>query len=143
MSRWAGVKGLPEAGPRRLWGMHAVILGASPDPAKFGNKAVRAFARAGWSVTPVNPGAAPVDGHPAVASLAEAPPRADVVTVYLPPRVGVTLADEIAAAAPKEVWLNPGADAPEVVAALQARGLKTRELCSIVELGYSPAMFPG
>ncbi|MBS0657157.1 MAG: CoA-binding protein [Verrucomicrobia bacterium] len=123
--------------------MHAIVLGASTDSAKFGNKAVRAFLQAGWTVTPVNPNAEPVAGLPAVARLGQLEPgTAAVLSVYLPPRVTVSLADEIAAVAPGEVWLNPGADAPEVVEALQQRGLRTRELCSIVELGYVPAMFP-
>lgn len=123
--------------------MHAIVLGASTDPAKFGHKAVRAFTQAGWIVTPVNPAAESVVGIPAIARLSQLEPgTASVISVYLPPKVTLQLADEIAAAAPAEVWLNPGADDPEVVAALQRRGLKTRELCSIVELGYSPGMFP-
>lgn len=123
--------------------MHAIVLGASTDPAKFGHKAVRAFLQAGWNVTPVNPAAEPIVGLPAVARLGQIEPgSAAVLSVYVPPKVTLALADEIAAVAPAEVWLNPGADAPEVVEALQQRGLRTRELCSIVELGYSPAMFP-
>lgn len=31
------------------------IVGASADRAKFGNKAVRAYAEEGWEVWPVNP----------------------------------------------------------------------------------------
>ena len=31
------------------------VVGASADPAKYGNMAVRAWQEAGWTVYPVNP----------------------------------------------------------------------------------------
>src|SRR5438034_531263 len=46
--------------------------------------------------------------------------RLDRVTVYLPPERALPLLPEIARKPADEVWFNPGADAPEVVA--QARG---------------------
>ena len=67
--------------------------------------------------------------------------HADVLSVYLPPRISLGLVGDIAAARPREVWLNPGADAPEVVAALVAEGLSVRQQCSIIELGFSPSLF--
>ncbi len=122
--------------------MRAIVLGASEDHAKFGNKAVRAFTRAGWEVVPVHPTAGRVDRWEARSSLAALTPGGDVLSIYLPPRVTLGLVDEIARVAPQEVWVNPGADAPEVIAALRAKNLRVRPLCSIVELGFSPAEFP-
>ena len=49
------------------------ILGASADRSKFGNKAVRAFQRAGWHVYPVNPAGGEVEGLPCYPSLADVP----------------------------------------------------------------------
>lgn len=119
------------------------ILGASADRSKFGNKAVRAFQRAGWQVYPVNPAGGEVEGLPVYKSLAETPGPADVVSVYLRPAITMALLPEIAAYAPKQVFLNPGADAVEVVMAAREHGLNPVLCCSIVELGFAPSQFPG
>lgn len=132
--------------PIALPTMTAAILGASADRSKFGNKAVRAFVRAGHEVFPVNPNEGEVEGLPTQATIGDAALTAggslDVASIYLPPRVTLEIVPQIAAAAPREVWLNPGADDPAVVQALEAAGLRVRCLCSIIEVGFSPGQFP-
>ena len=39
------------------------------------------------------------------------------------------------------VWLNPGADGPDVVAKARALGLDTRVACSIIGVGDSPGRY--
>jgi predicted CoA-binding protein len=118
------------------------VLGASPDRRKFGNKSLRAHRAAGYTVYPVTPSATAVEGEPAFRSLADVPAGPiDRVTVYLPPPVGLRVLPEIAARAPGEVWFNPGADAPEVLAEARRLGLNVVAGCSIVDLGLSPAAF--
>ncbi len=103
------------------------VVGASRDRSKFGNKSVRAHLRAGYEVFPVNPHETEIEGLKAYRSLADVPvPRLDRVTVYVPPENGVGLMDEIALKGADEVWLNPGADAPEVVARRLGPGLERR-----------------
>ena len=119
------------------------ILGASANRAKFGNKAVRAFQRAGWRVHPVNPHTSAVEGLATFGSVENLPERVDVLSIYLPPAVAMRLVDEIADAQPGAVWLNPGADAPDVVEALERVALPVICQCSIVALGLSPSDFPG
>jgi predicted CoA-binding protein len=41
----------------------------------------------------------------------------------------------------EELWLNPGAESDELVAAAEAAGLKVLVACSIVALGTSPDAF--
>jgi uncharacterized protein len=118
------------------------ILGASANRAKFGNKAVRAFQRAGWRVHPVNPNESSVEGIAAFASVEDLPERVDVLSIYLPPAVSMTLVDDIADAQPRQIWLNPGADAPEIVEALEREALPVVCQCSISALGLSPSDFP-
>jgi predicted CoA-binding protein len=119
------------------------VVGAGPDRRKFGNKSVRAHAAAGFTVFPVHPTAETVEGHPAYRSVADIPvDRLDRVTVYLPPHVGLTVLPAIASKNPGEVWLNPGADSPEVLAEARRLGLNVITGCSIVDLGLSPAAFP-
>ncbi len=119
------------------------ILGASGDRRKFGNKAVRAFTAAGWQVFPINPNEATVEGLTAYPSVDQAPTgKLDVVSLYVPPQVGVKLLPALAARQPGELWVNPGAGSPELVTTANGLGLTVRSLCSILALGLSPGDFP-
>lgn len=117
------------------------VLGASADRRKFGNKSVRAHHHAGWRVVPVNPRAAGgrIEGHAAVATLAQAGP-VDRVTVYLPPPLTATLLDEMSATG-AEVYFNPGSADRRVLELAREKGVRVLDACSIVELGLSPAQF--
>lgn len=118
------------------------VLGASRDRGKYGNKSVRAHVRAGWQVFPINPRADEIEGLRAYHSLKDLPVQAlDRVSVYLPPEIGITLLDEIAARRPREVWLNPGSESDDLLAAAERLGLPVICACSIVDVGSSPAMF--
>jgi hypothetical protein len=64
-----------------------------------------------------------------------------MATVYVRPEIGVRVMDEIARKGIPEVWLNPGADAPEVVARAVELGLNTIQACSIIGIGEVPARF--
>jgi len=120
------------------------ILGASADRAKFGNKSVRAHARAGYEVYPVNPSGGEIEGLPVSRSLADIPAeRLDRVSVYLWPEIGLAVLPEIAAkAVGAEVWFNPGSANPALLAKARELGLNAIAACSIVDLGLSPSQFP-
>lgn len=119
------------------------VIGAGPERRKFGNKSVRAHLHAGYTVYPVHPTAATVEELTAYRSVKDVPVETlDRVTVYLPPAVGMTVLADIAAKSPGEVWFNPGADGPEVLAEAKRLGLNAIAACSIVDLGLSPRMFP-
>ena len=115
-----------------------VVLGASADRAKFGNKAVRAYAQRGFDVYPVNLKESVIEGHAVFKSLRDVPVRPDLVSVYLPPATLLGLLPEIAAKGCDELWLNPGSDSPEVVEKARSMGLNVVQACSIVDLGISP-----
>lgn len=119
------------------------ILGASADRSKFGNKAVRAFVARGYTVYPVNPKGGEVEGLRAYQSLAEIPAdvKLDRISVYLPPAIGLKTLPEIAARGTSELWLNPGSESDELVAAAEAQGLNVIQACSIVAIGMSPHDF--
>ncbi len=119
------------------------ILGASTDRTKFGNKSVRAHLQQGYTVYPVNPKATEIEGLPAFKSLAEIPPgKLDRISVYLPPHIGLAVLPEIAARGCNELWLNPGSDSDELVAAAGKLGLNVVQACSIVDVGMSPSQLP-
>lgn len=118
------------------------IIGASTDRRKYGNKAVRAFVDGGWTVYPVNPKEAEVEGVKAYASIADVPEPIDRVSMYVPPAVGMTMLDAIAAKEPGEVYFNPGSESDEVLEAASAKGLTPIAACSIVNIGRTPAQYP-
>lgn len=120
----------------------AAIIGASADRKKFGNKAVRAFRERGYQVFPVNPKAPEIEGLAAYPTISAIPVRPDLVSIYLPPSLVLGVLAGVAVRGCDELWLNPGADAPEVVAEAQRLGLKVIQACSIVGLGLSPRQFP-
>ena len=115
------------------------VIGASSNRNKFGNKALRAFANRGYTVIPINPREAEVEGHRTYSSVLDVPGDIDLATMYVPPRTGVRVLDDLAKKGIHAVWLNPGADGSEVVTRAQELGLRTRQLCSILAIGESPS----
>lgn len=115
------------------------ILGASRNRSKYGNRAVRAYLKQGYTVYPVHPSATSIEGQPAYRSVADIPEaELDRISIYLPPAIGAAVLDEVARKPAKEVWLNPGADGPDVVRKARALGLNIVTGCSIVDIGVSP-----
>src|SRR5260370_611703 len=108
------------------------VIGASADRAKFGNKSVRAHARAGYHVYPINPRETEIEGFPVFRSIRDLPAgRIDRVSLYLPQRPALAELDELTAREVGEVSSNPGADPPDVVAKARQLGLNAVVGCSI------------
>jgi predicted CoA-binding protein len=117
------------------------VIGASNDRNKFGNKAVRAYLKHGYTVIPINPHEATIEGLKSYPSVLDVPGPIDMATVYVPPAVGETIVEELARKGVAEVWLNPGADDDAVVARARALDLHPIVACSIVGIGENPARF--
>ncbi len=118
-----------------------VIVGASKDRTKYGNKAVRAFLQGGWTVYPVNKTETEIEGLTVYRRIADIPGPVDRISLYVPPEVGINFLDEIVTKNPAELFLNPGSDSPLLVAAAEERGLHPVLACSIVNIGLRPDMF--
>jgi len=114
------------------------ILGASADRSKFGNKAVRAFLQQGFTVYPVNPKEAEIEGVKCFRTISEIPVRLQMVSVYLPPSILLKVLPEIAAKGCDELWLNPGTESDEILSEAERLGLNVVQACSIVGVGVSP-----
>jgi predicted CoA-binding protein len=114
------------------------VIGASSDRTKFGNKAVRAFARQGYAVVPIHPREEQIEGLKAYKSVLDVPGAIDMATMYVARAVGMQVIEEVAQKGIPEVWLNPGADSPEVADRARELGLRTVVACSILGVGESP-----
>jgi predicted CoA-binding protein len=115
------------------------VIGASSTRQKFGNKAVRAYLRQGWTVYPVNPTETTVEGLKVYPTIADIPGAVDRVSMYVPASVGITLLDAIKAKAPTaELFLNPGSESDALIDRAAALGLETIQACAIVDIGERP-----
>src|SRR5262245_7365568 len=117
----------------------AVVLGASSDHTKFGNKAVRAYQQDGYEVYPVNLKETEIEGLKVYHSIRDVPVRTNVVSVYLPPLATFKALHDIAAKGCDELWLNPGTESDEVLEEAARLKLNVIQACSIVALGISPS----
>lgn len=117
------------------------VIGASSNRNKYGNKALRAFAKQGYAVIPINPNESEVEGYRTYASVLDVPGAIDMATLYVQPDVGVRVIEELAQKQIPEVWLNPGADDPAVVRRARELGVHTIQACSIIGIGESPARY--
>ncbi|MBI5884529.1 CoA-binding protein [archaeon] len=118
-----------------------IIVGASADRQKFGNKAVRAYRQSGWKVYPVNPHETEIEGLKCFAKATDVPVKTDLASIYLPPSIGLTIVDDLKAKGIKHAYLNPGSESPELVEALQKAGIEPWLACSILAIGLDPKNF--
>lgn len=112
------------------------IVGASTKPDRYSHQAVVKYRDRGWTVWPVHPSKQPVAGLTTYATVADLPGKPDIVCMYVNPQTGVEMLDQIVAAQPRMLWLNPGADGDPIAAQARARGLRVVEGCTLVALGY-------
>jgi len=114
------------------------VIGASSDRRKFGNRAVRAFQQQGYTVVPINPHEAEVEGLKAYASVLDVPGPVDMASLYVPPEIGERLIEEIARKGIAEVWVNPGAESDALIARARALEIQPIVACGIVAIGQNP-----
>jgi predicted CoA-binding protein len=110
------------------------VIGASQNRRKFGNIAVRAFRRQGYTVVPINPHETEIEGERAWPDVLSYPGPIDEATIYLPADASLQVLDGLAAKGIRRVWFNPGADAPVVVDRARSLGLEPVVACSIMSM---------
>jgi uncharacterized protein len=114
------------------------VIGASSNRNKFGNRALRAYKEQGYTVVPIHPHQAEVEGLKAYKSVLDVPGPIDMASFYVPPEVGLRVIDEVARKGIPEVWLNPGADSDALIARAKALHIQPIVACSIVAIGENP-----
>ena len=114
------------------------VVGASPRRHKYGNKVLRCYQQNGRRVIPVNPREQEVEGVACVASVLDLPDEVQSISVITPPPVTERVVDEAIRKGIKHVWMQPGAESDQAVAACQAAGINVIAdgSCVLVVLGY-------
>lgn len=114
------------------------VIGASSDRRKFGNRAVRAFARQGYTVVPINPHESQIEGLKAYASVLDVNGQIEMATFYVPPDIGLRVMPEVARKEIREVWLNPGAESDALIRLARSLDIEPIVACSIIGIGENP-----
>jgi len=115
------------------------IIGAVTDRERYSNKAVRAYKAKGYDVFPVSLRDAEIEGLKAYRSIGDLPGNVDAASLYVNPKTGIQLLDDIASKGVKLLFINPGAESDELVTKARKLGLNPILACSIVSIGMDPA----
>jgi uncharacterized protein len=99
------------------------LVGMSRSGRGFGNYARTALAKQGYRVYPVHPSADAIEGHRCYRRFDDLPERIDAVLVVVPPEEAVIVVREAAAAGIHHVWLQQGAESPQVLEACREAGV--------------------
>ena len=113
---------------------NVAVLGASPKPERYANMAIRQLKQNGYRPIPVNPAFEEIEGlecHPKLAAIDE---PVHTITLYLGEARSTPLIDEIVAANPKRIILNPGAENDALSEAASSAGIEVVEGCTLVML---------
>jgi predicted CoA-binding protein len=114
------------------------VVGASPRRHKYGNKVLRCYQQNGRRVIPVNPRETVIEGATCVATVLDLPDDVQSISVITPPPVTERVVDEAIRKGIKHVWMQPGAESDQAVAACEAAGINVIAdgSCLLVVLGY-------
>lgn len=112
-----------------------VVLGASSNPERYSNMAIRELRSRGHRVIPVHPQESRIEGLPVVADLAGlAGEKIDTVTLYLRPSLSAPLAAALVALHPRRVIFNPGTESAALEKILTQAKIEVLEACTLVML---------
>jgi len=98
------------------------LVGATDNPSKYGHTIYLDLKRKGYTVIPVNPQRTTVDGDEAFEKLADLPEPPTIVNFVIPPRFTLHVLKQCLELGLKNVWLQPGAESPEVMEFIQEHG---------------------
>jgi predicted CoA-binding protein len=122
---------------RKTTATRIAVVGASNDPAKYGNVIVRNLAAKGYTVLPVNPREKKIAGLPAFSDLASVPGPIHLVDVVTPPTVTRGVLEEAARLGLPAVWLQDGSYDDAALAVAAAAPFKTvYEACIMVASNF-------
>ena len=94
------------------------IVGATDDPAKYGSVIYRDLKNKGFEVFAVNPNRDTVDGDTSYKSLESLPVEPTIVNIVVPPQATLAVLEKARELGHMNVWVQPGAESPEVMAYL-------------------------
>jgi predicted CoA-binding protein len=113
---------------------NVAVLGASPHPDRYSNQALRLLARYDYLPIPVNPAFEEIEGLSCFPNLAAIGKPLHTITLYLNPARSTPLIEEIVAANPQRIIMNPGAENEALAETASSAGIEVVEGCTLVML---------
>jgi uncharacterized protein len=110
-----------------------IVLGASANPARYSNMAVRKLIAHNHSVIAIGRQKAVIENIPIVEELLPVS-DVDTITLYLNAENQKKFYDYIFSLKPKRIIFNPGAENDELAANAALQGILTMEACTLVML---------
>jgi len=110
------------------------VLGASQNPDRYSNMAVRRLRDASHRVIPVNPALEEIEGLPVAKSLGDIEDPIDTLTLYVGPQRSVPMMADILRLNPKRVIFNPGTECQDLATALDRANIPHLKACTLVML---------
>ena len=111
-----------------------MIIGASPKPDRYANKAQRLLKEYGHTTVPINPIQEEILGDVVLKSPSDYKGHIDTVTLYVRPERLEPILDEILALQPKRIVFNPGTEDALIQEKVRDAGIETIEGCTLVML---------
>ncbi len=101
-------------------GATIAVIGATDRPGKYGGIIYRDLKRKGFVVYAVNPYRDTVDGDQCWKSVKDLPVVPTIVDMVVPARRGLDVLDDCEEAGALNIWVQPGAESPELLARLES-----------------------
>ncbi len=110
-----------------------LVLGASPDPARYSHLATQRLLSHGHTVILVGARAGAIAGKPILTELPQGPP-VHTVSLYMNPMVQEAWHERILALHPKRIIFNPGTEHEDFARRAAGQGIEVIEGCTLVML---------
>jgi predicted CoA-binding protein len=115
---------------RRVW----AVIGASTDPAKYGNCIFRDLRGAGYTVYGVNPRGGEIEGQKLYPTLSDLPEKPAVVDTVVPPSVTEEIVHQCAELGLTRVWMQPGSESEAAIRFCREHSIQVvYHACAMVE----------
>ncbi|MEM0133691.1 MAG: CoA-binding protein [Thermoplasmatales archaeon] len=101
------------------------VVGMSPNPERDSNKVGKYLIDTGYNVIPINPTVPEIYGKRTYASILDIPKdvKVDIVDIFRNPEASKEVVLQAPSLHPKAVWLQLGAESPEVIKAALSENL--------------------
>jgi predicted CoA-binding protein len=120
--------------PRAQTPENVAVVGASPKPDRYAYRAIEMLREYGHRAVPVNPAFDTILDEKCYPTIAEVPQPIDTATLYLGEGRSMPLIDEILAAKPRRIIMNPGAENDALAEQARDRGIEVVYGCTLVML---------
>ena len=114
--------------------MKTLVIGASPNPARYAYSAVEQLRWKGHEVIAIGNRMGRIEDVDILTEWPDSIPDLDTITLYLGPRHQMPVYDQILAYKPRRIIFNPGTENPELMRLAKEAGIEVVQACTLVML---------